>query len=184
MFLDPTKLLVILIVALVVLGPDKLPTVARQLGAAWGELRRLRERLETEVRGTFPDLPSSQQMVQAVRSPLSFLDQLADAHERDQKQAEAAAENGKQPDSAIQPSQPVASNGAEAGAEPSTVAPVPPSPAGDGAVQGEQLSTAGAPGASPGRAHCPASRQVGGTRPWRGSSSGESGMIPDDPSMN
>ena len=80
--------LVILIVALVVLGPDKLPTVARQMGAAWGEIRKFRERLETEVRGTFPDLPSTQQVAQAVRSPLSFLDQLADAHEREQQNAE------------------------------------------------------------------------------------------------
>jgi len=91
MFLDPGKLLVILIVALVVLGPDKLPGVARQLGAAWGELRRFRERLETEVRGTFPDLPSTHKVAQAVRSPLAFLDQLADAHEREQDESKPAS---------------------------------------------------------------------------------------------
>ena len=117
MFLDPAKLLVILIVALVVLGPDKLPTVARQMGAAWGELRRFRERLETEVRGTFPDLPSSQQVAQAVRSPLAFLDQLADAHEREQNRHDQDGEhNGAQPSIAIQPSKPATAtlDGAEA----------------------------------------------------------------------
>src|SRR5580658_6460191 len=87
MFLDPAKLMIILIVALVVLGPDKLPVLAKQMGAAWGEIRRFRERLETEVRGSFPDLPSTHQVAQAVRSPLAFLDQLADAHEREQQQA-------------------------------------------------------------------------------------------------
>src|ERR1022692_2986440 len=121
-FLDPAKLLVILIVALVVLGPDKLPTVARQMGAAWGELRRFRQRLETEVRGTFPDLPSSQQVVQAVRSPLSFLDQLADAHEReqrDQNNAEEGGTDGVQPDVAMQPSVPAVASEPDTGvAEP------------------------------------------------------------------
>src|SRR5579862_1023238 len=108
MFLDPAKLLVILIVALVVLGPDKLPTVARQMGAAWGEIRRFRERLETEVRGTFPDLPSTHQVAQAVRSPLSFLDQLADAHEREQQNAATGVEDQSDVDQplSIQPSTP------------------------------------------------------------------------------
>src|ERR1700689_1076882 len=85
MFLDPSKVLVILIVALVVLGPDKLPGVARQLGAAWGDVRKFRQKLESDVRGSFPDLPSTHQVAQAVRSPLAFLDQLADAHEREQQ---------------------------------------------------------------------------------------------------
>ena len=35
-FLSPAKLLVILVVALVVLGPDKLPRVAKQIGATVG----------------------------------------------------------------------------------------------------------------------------------------------------
>ncbi len=82
-FLSPAKLLVILVVAVIVLGPDKLPKMARQVGALWGDLRRLRERLETDVRGNFPDLPSTEKIAQAVRSPLTFLDSLADAHASD-----------------------------------------------------------------------------------------------------
>jgi sec-independent protein translocase protein TatB len=80
MFLSPAKVLVILVVALVVLGPDKLPKVARQIGSLWGDFRKFRERLESEVRGTFPDLPSTDTITQAVRSPLTFLDTLADNH--------------------------------------------------------------------------------------------------------
>ena len=79
-FLSPAKVLVILVVALVVLGPDKLPKVAKQIGGLWGDFRKFRERLESEVRGTFPDLPSTDTITQAVRSPLSFLDTLADSH--------------------------------------------------------------------------------------------------------
>jgi sec-independent protein translocase protein TatB len=182
-FLDPAKLLVILIVALVVLGPDKLPTVARQMGAAWGELRRFRQRLETEVRGTFPDLPSSQQVVQAVRSPLSFLDQLADAHEREQRErndAEEGANAGAQPDVAMQPSVPAVAS--EPGPEAAEQAVIGTSD-GDVVSSGTQAST-GAVGALPGRPSRPSSRPVGRTRPWPGSQSGEPGMIPDDPSMN
>jgi sec-independent protein translocase protein TatB len=79
-FLSPAKLLVILVVALIVLGPDKLPKVAKQVGSLWGDFRKFRERLESGVRGNFPDLPSTDTITQAVRSPLSFLDKLADSH--------------------------------------------------------------------------------------------------------
>jgi Sec-independent protein translocase protein TatA len=74
--LSPEKLLIILVVAVIVLGPDKLPRVARQLGSLWSDLQRLRQRLESEVRGTFPDLPSTDTITRAVRSPMAFLDQL------------------------------------------------------------------------------------------------------------
>ncbi len=87
--LDPAKLLVVLVVALVVLGPDKLPRAARQAGAAWNQLRRWRARLEDEVRSTFPDLPAAHTITEAMRSPLSFLDRLADDHERTEPAAAA-----------------------------------------------------------------------------------------------
>jgi sec-independent protein translocase protein TatB len=79
--LSPAKLLVVLVIALIVLGPEKLPQMARQVGAVWGDLRRWRKVLENEVRSTFPDLPPTHEVVQAVRSPLAFLDKLADAHD-------------------------------------------------------------------------------------------------------
>lgn len=81
--LSPAKLLVILVVALIVLGPEKLPQVARQIGALWHDLREWRSRIESEVRGTFPNLPPTHEVAQAVRSPLAFLDRLADEHERE-----------------------------------------------------------------------------------------------------
>src|ERR1700676_3361632 len=80
--LSPAKLLVILVIALIVLGPEKLPQVARQIGAAWHDLRLWRSRLENEVRGTFPNLPPTHEVAKAVRSPLAFLERLADEHEQ------------------------------------------------------------------------------------------------------
>ena len=54
--LDQAKILMVLLVAVLVLGPERLPKAARQLGAAWHELTRVRERLEEEVRSALPDI--------------------------------------------------------------------------------------------------------------------------------
>jgi TatA/E family protein of Tat protein translocase len=97
-FLSPAKILVILVVAVVVLGPDKLPKVAKQLGSLWGDFRKFRERLETDVRGSFPDLPSSATISHAVRSPLSFLDNLADTHSTENGTTSARVNGVEQPD--------------------------------------------------------------------------------------
>lgn len=95
--LSPAKILVVLIVAVVVLGPDKLPKVARQVGALWGDFRKWRERFETDVRGNFPDLPSTEKITQAVRSPISFLDSLADTHAADNDAVRPATADGARP---------------------------------------------------------------------------------------
>jgi Sec-independent protein translocase protein TatA len=78
--LSPPKLLMILVIALIVLGPDKLPATARRVGAMWSDVKRWRTRLEAEVRDSFPDLPSTTEIARAVRSPLSMLDHLAEEH--------------------------------------------------------------------------------------------------------
>jgi hypothetical protein len=92
--LSPAKVLVVLVIMLIVLGPDKLPGMARQIGAVWHDFRLWRTRLEGEVRGTFPDLPPTHEVARAVRSPLAFLDRLADEHERAQGGGEG---NGTDP---------------------------------------------------------------------------------------
>ncbi len=57
MNLDPAKLLVILMIALIVLGPERLPRVARQLGALWAELTATRTRIVSDIKGQIPDIP-------------------------------------------------------------------------------------------------------------------------------
>ena len=54
--LDPTKIFLILVIALIVVGPERLPGLARQLGGTWRELNRMREKFEQEVRAAVPDL--------------------------------------------------------------------------------------------------------------------------------
>lgn len=75
--LSPVKILVVLIVALLVAGPDKLPQIARQMGGAWRTLRTFSRRVEEEVRSTIPDLPSTGDLARYARSPVAILDSLA-----------------------------------------------------------------------------------------------------------
>jgi Tat protein translocase TatB subunit len=51
----PEKLILLLVIALVVLGPQRLPGAARSLGRAVAELRRLSGNLQQEVHGALGD---------------------------------------------------------------------------------------------------------------------------------
>jgi sec-independent protein translocase protein TatB len=75
--LDPSKLLIIAVVAVILLGPDKLPQVARQVGAAWRSFGEFRHRMESEVRSSIPDLPSSADIARLARSPSALLNHLS-----------------------------------------------------------------------------------------------------------
>ena len=67
--LDPGKLIVIAVVAIILLGPDRLPQVARQVGGAWRSFNEFRHRMETEVRSSMPDLPPTSEIARLARSP-------------------------------------------------------------------------------------------------------------------
>ncbi len=55
--LDPAKLMLIAVVALVVLGPDKLPAAARKISSLLKDLQKMRASLETEAKKFTGDLP-------------------------------------------------------------------------------------------------------------------------------
>lgn len=93
--LSPIRLLIIVVVALIVFGPDKLPEFARQAGAAWKTLRSLQERVESEIRQTVPDLPKTSDIARYARSPISLLNQLADKAV-DEEEARHRAERGEE----------------------------------------------------------------------------------------
>src|SRR5580693_6126170 len=75
--LDPGKLLVIGVVAIILLGPDRLPQVARQIGGAWRAFNEFRHRMETEVRSSMPDLPDTSEIARLARSPSALLNHLS-----------------------------------------------------------------------------------------------------------
>jgi len=79
--LSPMKLLIIVAVVIILLGPDKLPEVANKVGSTWHSLRRFQQRVESEVRGALPELPSSGDIARFARSPLTALNHLADRAE-------------------------------------------------------------------------------------------------------
>jgi TatA/E family protein of Tat protein translocase len=80
--LSPLKLLIVLVVALLVAGPDKLPQIARQLGGAWKAFRTFSSKLEDDIRSSVPDLPSTGDIARFARSPVALLDKLADLDEK------------------------------------------------------------------------------------------------------
>ncbi len=75
--LDPGKLLVIAVVAIILLGPDRLPQVARQVGGAWRSFNEFRHRMESEVRNSMPDLPPTSEIARLARSPSALLNHLS-----------------------------------------------------------------------------------------------------------
>jgi len=55
--IDPVKLLLVLVVAMVVLGPDKLPQAARRISSFLGDVQRWRASMESHARQVVDDLP-------------------------------------------------------------------------------------------------------------------------------
>lgn len=114
--LSPIKILFIVAVVLLLLGPDKLPEVAHKLGSSWRALKRLQERVETEVREVIPDLPSANDIARMARSPVNILNQLAD---RVDQKDEAVKTTGTQ-NATVAPTDPVP--------EPHVISPPLPKP--------------------------------------------------------
>jgi Sec-independent protein translocase protein TatA len=104
--LDPAKLLIIAVVAVILLGPDRLPAFARQVGGAWRSFTAYRHRMEQEVRSSMPDLPSSAEIARLARSPSALLDRLATMSPEQERPsappATAAATDGESRDDGIE----------------------------------------------------------------------------------
>jgi Sec-independent protein translocase protein TatA len=52
--LDPEKLLVLLVIALLILGPSRLPSTARRMGELWREISEVRAQMNRELQRTLP----------------------------------------------------------------------------------------------------------------------------------
>ncbi len=53
--LSGSEIIFLLLAGLVVLGPERLPGVIRQVGKVYGDIRRTTQGLEKELRGTFEE---------------------------------------------------------------------------------------------------------------------------------
>lgn len=90
--------MVIVGVVMLLMGPDKLPEVAHRLGATWRAIKRLQERVESEVREAIPDLPSTGDIARIARSPVNLLNQLADRVDAKEAAATSAAAEAAAPE--------------------------------------------------------------------------------------
>src|SRR3954453_7480342 len=59
--LGPAEILVVLVIALLVFGPNKMPEIAKQVGKGFREFRRVQQHLKSELRDVVSefDSPSS-----------------------------------------------------------------------------------------------------------------------------
>ncbi len=132
--LGPAEILVILVVALIVLGPNKLPQAGRQLGRALSEVRKWTSDMKNEMKTVvdfedrptysspeYPSSPTASTTVTAEAQPVTSPGVPADP-----EPAPAASAVDAEPDSAVaaDPSFAVA-------AEPSAVVAVEPPPSAD-----------------------------------------------------
>src|SRR5512144_1906889 len=70
---DFSEILVIMVVALVVLGPERLPVVARTMGRWWGGLQRYINRVKADVT-TSMELEELRQMEQRIKAEADALE--------------------------------------------------------------------------------------------------------------
>ena len=98
--LGPAEILVILVIALLVFGPNKMPEIARQVGRGMREFRRVQQHLTTELRDVVSEFDGSNDATSAASAPPSgdpvpTLPPHADA---DGSAVDAAAGDGGAPD--------------------------------------------------------------------------------------
>jgi len=57
--LGPAEILVVLVVALLVFGPNKMPEIARQVGKGFREFKRVQQHLKSELRDVVAEFDAS-----------------------------------------------------------------------------------------------------------------------------
>ena len=70
--LGPAEILVVLVIALLVFGPNKMPDIAKQVGKGFREFRRVQQHLKSELRDVVSefDSPSSSPAVEQQAVPM------------------------------------------------------------------------------------------------------------------
>jgi len=71
--LGPAEILVILVVALLVFGPDKMPDIARQVGRGMREFRKVQQHLRSELRDVVAEFDAPSSATTADVDPLPML---------------------------------------------------------------------------------------------------------------
>jgi sec-independent protein translocase protein TatA len=77
--LGPAEILVILVVALLVFGPNKMPEIARQVGKGFREFRRVQQHLKSELRDVVSEFDSPSSTASVEQEPVPMLPPKDDA---------------------------------------------------------------------------------------------------------
>ena len=105
--LGPAEILVVLVIALLVFGPNKMPEIAKQVGKGFREFRRVQQHLKSELRDVVAefDSPSTTPTVEQQATPmLPPKDDAADAPDAPATAAPALPEVPTTPSAADPPS--------------------------------------------------------------------------------
>jgi TatA/E family protein of Tat protein translocase len=87
MSLGPAEILVVLVIALIVFGPKRLPEVGRQVGGALRELRKVQDTVSHEIRSVLDDTTAPVREMHpnnllSNREPRAIEPDLGDEHSR------------------------------------------------------------------------------------------------------
>jgi sec-independent protein translocase protein TatB len=108
--LSGSEIVVILLLALVVLGPEKLPEAIRRFGRVYGELRRMSKGFQSEFKEAFDEpmrelRATAQMTTDAVRQAIDAPDQRPSAETPTPSEQPATSDS-----STVQPSDPPSSD--------------------------------------------------------------------------
>jgi len=104
--LGPAEILVILVVALLVFGPEKMPEIARQVGKGFREFKRVQQHLKSELRDVVSEFDSPSDAPTVTGDPVPML-----------PPKDAGTDNGATPP-----------QGSPTTSEPGSMMPEPPAP--------------------------------------------------------
>ena len=77
--LGPAEILVVLVIALLVFGPNKMPDIARQVGKGFREFKRVQQHLSSELRDVVSEFDSPSSTPAAEVDPVPTLPPKDDA---------------------------------------------------------------------------------------------------------
>lgn len=95
--LSAVKILIIVVVVVIFLGPDKLPEAAQRIGRFWAQFKVWQRRVEAEVREAIPNLPSTDSLGRYARNPSALLDHLADKANSSLDENDESAQSESEP---------------------------------------------------------------------------------------